>query len=228
MVQSSKGIRRLTSFNNITWIIPVFRNGVSNKNYQMNRILLYTVIFVTFKDYSMNRKYFQILSSLFLITFVYCYGQTDDRGYIVKVGDTAPDFTIQEAGGRSYRLSDLRGKVVMLQFTASWCSVCRTEMPFIEREIWQVKKDQDFALVGIDRDEPVDKVVRFRKDMKISYPLALDPGADIFGLFASKQAGVTRNVIIDRKGKIVFLTRLYDRDEFESMKKVIFAQLEVK
>jgi len=144
------------------------------------------------------------------------------------VGDTAPDFTIQEAGGRSYRLSDLRGKVVMLQFTASWCSVCRTEMPFIEREIWQVKKDQDFALVGIDRDEPVDKVVRFRKDMKISYPLALDPGADIFGLFASKQAGVTRNVIIDRKGKIVFLTRLYDRDEFESMKKVIFAQLEVK
>ena len=59
-----------------------------------------------------------------------------DNGYIVKVGDQAPDFLINEAGGRSYRLSDLRGKVVMLQFTASWCSVCRQEMPFIEKEIW--------------------------------------------------------------------------------------------
>jgi len=48
-----------------------------------------------------------------------------DNGYIVKVGDLAPDFKINEAGGKSYRLSDLRGMVVMLQFTASWCSVCR-------------------------------------------------------------------------------------------------------
>ncbi len=61
--------------------------------------------------------------------------------YLVKVGDVAPDFLIKEAGGQSYRLSSLRGKVVMLQFTASWCSVCRTEMPFIEKEIWQEKKN---------------------------------------------------------------------------------------
>jgi len=48
--------------------------------------------------------------------------------YLVKVGDKAPDFTVKEAGGKSYKLSDLKGKVVMLQFTASWCSVCRTEL----------------------------------------------------------------------------------------------------
>jgi hypothetical protein len=61
--------------------------------------------------------------------------------------------------------------------------------------------------------------------MKISYPLALDPGADIFALFALKKAGVTRNVIIDRKGKIIFLTRLFEREEFDEMKKVIFTEL---
>ena len=64
--------------------------------------------------------------------------------------------------------------------------------------------------------------------MAITYPLALDPGADIFGLFSDKEAGVTRNVIIDRNGKIIFLTRLFDREEFDKMKDVIFKELEKK
>ena len=150
------------------------------------------------------------------------------NGYLVKTGDMAPDFTIKETEGRTYKLSDLMGKVVMLQFTASWCSVCRTEMPFIEKEIWLQKKSEGLVVIGIDRDEPVEKVKKFKKDIEVTYPLALDPGADIFGLFASKEAGVTRNVIIDRKGKIIFLTRLYEREEFDRMKKVIFAELAAK
>ncbi len=148
-----------------------------------------------------------------------------DNGYIVKVGDQAPDFVINEAGGKSYRLSDLRGRVVMLQFTASWCSVCRQEMPFIEKEVWLPSNKSDLAVIGIDRDEPLDKVLKFKKDIGVTYPLALDPGADIFGLYALKEAGVTRNVIIDRSGKIIFLTRLFDRDEFDLMKKAIFSEL---
>ncbi len=54
----------------------------------------------------------------------------------------------------------------MLQFTASWCSVCRQEMPFIEKEIWQEKKSSGLSVIGIDRDEPADKVLKFQKDMK--------------------------------------------------------------
>jgi peroxiredoxin len=151
-----------------------------------------------------------------------------EEGYIVKVGDKAPDFTINEAGGKTYKLSDLKGKVVMLQFTASWCSVCRTEMPFIEKEIWQEKKSAGLEVIGIDRDEPAEKVLMFQKDIAVTYPLALDPGAGIFGLFALKEAGVTRNVIIDRSGKIIFLTRLYKKEEFARMKKIIFAELAIK
>lgn len=148
-----------------------------------------------------------------------------ENGYIVRPGDTAPDFTINEAGGKTYKLSDLHGKVVMLQFTASWCSVCRQEMPFIESEIWLPGKDKGLVVIGIDRDEPENTVLKFRKDMKISYPLALDPGADIFGLYALKESGVTRNIIIDRKGNIIFLTRLFDRKEFDRMKEIIFSEL---
>ncbi|NOZ45561.1 MAG: TlpA family protein disulfide reductase [Chlorobi bacterium] len=144
-----------------------------------------------------------------------------NRGYIVNVGDLAPDFTINTIDGESKKLSDYKGKVVMLQFTASWCSVCRKEMPFIEKEIWQVYRNEDFVLYGIDRDEPLKKVKKFSKKMKITYPLALDPNADIFGLYANKKAGVTRNVIINKEGKIVYLTRLFNRKEFDEMKNVV-------
>lgn len=164
--------------------------------------------------------------TLILASTSFINGQkNDDRGYIVKVGNVAPDFTIVETGGRSYRLSDLKGKVVMLQFTASWCGVCRTEMPFIEKEIWLPYKNKDLVVIGIDRDEPEETVIKFIQDIGITYPLALDPRADIFGLYARKEAGVTRNVIIDRQGKIVFLTRLFDRNEFDRMKKEIISRL---
>ncbi len=151
-----------------------------------------------------------------------------ENQYLVRVGDTAPDFKIVEAGGKTYSLSDLRGKVVMLQFTASWCSVCRKEMPFIESEIWIPGSKEGLVVIGIDRDEPEETVIKFKKDMKVTYPLALDPGAAIFSLFAETEAGVTRNIIIDREGKIIFLTRLFERGEFDSMKKVIFAELRKK
>jgi len=172
-----------------------------------------------------------LLTAMFLFFASVSQGQEKkvyENGYTVKVGDMAPDFTISEAGGKSYKLSDLRGKVVMLQFTASWCSVCRTEMPFIEKEIWNEKKGSGLVVLGIDRDEPLEKVLKFKKDIKVTYPLVLDPGADIFGLFAQKEAGVTRNVIIDRTGKIIFLTRLYEREEFDQMKNVIFKELAAK
>ena len=144
--------------------------------------------------------------------------EADSVGYIVKLGDVAPDFTCTLTDGKEVKLSDLRGKVVMLQFTASWCGVCRKEMPFIEKDIWQKHKDNaNFALIGIDRDEPVETVLKFAETTGVTYPLALDPGADIFAKYAVRDAGITRNVLIDKEGKIVMMTRLYKEDEFASL-----------
>ena len=87
-------------------------------------------------------------------------GSNDDRGYIVKVGDMAPDFVMHLPSGDTVQLSKLKGKVVMLQFTASWCPVCRKEMPFIEKEIWQKHKNDDaFRLYGVDMNEPLEKLL---------------------------------------------------------------------
>lgn len=152
--------------------------------------------------------------------------QADKDGYIVRVGQQAPDFTILYTDGSKKKLSDLRGKVVMLQFTASWCGVCRQEMPHIEKDIWQKHKDnEDFVLVGIDRDEPAEVVEKFRKSTGVTYPLTLDPGADIFGLYALKESGITRNVLIDRDGKIVMMTRLFNEEEFKGLTEAVDALL---
>lgn len=146
----------------------------------------------------------------------------DAVGYIVKVGEEAPDFEMTLTDGQKVRLSDLRGKVVMLQFTASWCGVCRKEMPFIERDIWKKHKDNAaFALYGIDRDEPLERVKKFAEQTGVTYPLGLDPGADIFALYAERKAGITRNVLIGKDGKIVMMTRLYNEEEFASLCKKI-------
>ena len=124
---------------------------------------------------------------------------------------------MQLIDGNTITKKDLIGKVAVLQFTASWCSVCRKEMPHLEKEVWQKFKVKDFILIGVDRDEPLDVVQEFTKEIKVTYPMALDPGADIFALFAAREAGVNRNIVIDQTGKIVFLTRLFEEKEFKAM-----------
>ena len=152
--------------------------------------------------------------------------QADERGYIVKVGDQVPDFDLMMMDGTTLNIKELQGKVVMLQFTASWCGVCRKEMPHIESEIWQKLKDHpEFALYGIDLKETPEVTAEFAKAIPVTYPLTLDPEGERFALFCDKGAGVTRNIILDRTGKIIMLTRLYDEAEFASMVKLINDEL---
>ena len=169
----------------------------------------------------------KVVKSLIFILFALCSlsGKAqevaaDSTGYIVRVGEMAPNFTITLTDGKKVTLSELRGKVVMLQFTASWCGVCRKEMPF--------KDNSAFALIGIDRDEPLDKVIAFGKSTGVTYPLGLDPGADIFAKYALRNAGITRNVLIDKDGRIVMLTRLYNEEEFAALTKKIDEMLAKK
>lgn len=153
------------------------------------------------------------------------FAQQENRGYIVNVGDDCPDFNITLQDGSKTSLEELKGKVFMLQFTASWCGVCRREMPHIEKDIWKAHKDKGLVVIGVDRGEPLETVVKFAETMKISYPLALDEDESVFQKFAHPKAGVTRNILVDRKGKIIYLTRLFNTEEFESLKKKIAKEL---
>ena len=141
-----------------------------------------------------------------------------ENEYIVKVGDVAPDFTLQMTDGSTFTLSQQRGKVVMLQFTAGWCGICREEMPHIERDIWLPNKDnKDFVLVGIDREEELEDILPFIEGVGTTYPIAMDTNADVFAQYALRNSGITRNVLIDRDGKIVMLTRKFKSEEFAAL-----------
>ena len=90
-------------------------------------------------------------------------------------------------------------------------------MPHLEKDVWQKFKDDGLVLIEIDRDEPLEVVQEFQKKVCTTYPLALDPGTKHFSKFSHKNSGVTRNIVIDKNGKIVFLTRLFEKNEFQAM-----------
>ena len=160
-----------------------------------------------------------------LIITCFTYAQ-NQRGYIVNVGEKAPIFE-KSKNSIINELAQYKGKVIMLQFTASWCSVCIKEMPVIEKEIWEVhKENSDFVLIALAKDTKKrpqkEKEIQFMTDKtKVTYPIITDYNSEVFELFAEEKAGVTRNVIIDKNGQIAFLTRLFDRKEFNEMKKEI-------
>ena len=151
----------------------------------------------------------------------------DENEFIVKIGDTIPAFTLTLANGKKVSSKSWKGKVVLLQFTASWCGICRKEIPYIQKDIWlKHKRNSNFLLFGVDRDEPVEKVKQYQKEMNILYPLAVDQDAEVFALFADKRAGVTRNILIDGTGKIVYMTRLFRVNEFRELTRIIGLLLE--
>ena len=172
-------------------------------------------------------KHLFTLSLFFFVFSLSVYAQVaDDRGYIVQVGDALPALNLTFTDGTQITPDDLKGKVVLIQFTASWCGVCRKEMPHLEKEIWLKYKDHpDFLMVGIDLDEPLEKVISFGESVGVTYPLALDPGGTLFYQFAAQNSGVTRNILSDRDGNIIMLTRLFEEEEFNQMTAELAKQL---
>jgi len=109
------------------------------------------------------------------------------------------DFTLTELGGKTWTLKELRGKVVVLNFWATWCPPCRKEMPDLE-SLYQQFKDQGLVILAIS-DEDADKVKPFIAQQKVTYPILLDPGRKVHELFQIE--GIPKTFVYDRTGKLV-------------------------
>ena len=177
----------------------------------------------------MKAKHLYLLASSWLLAGLNAsFAQVDSRGFTVQMGDEMPDFVLHDLAGNTYTKSSLIGTTYVLQFTASWCRVCRAEMPHLESEVWQSFQDRPFLLLGVDLDEPHDKVAAFSERMGVTYPMCPDPSGQVFYSIAEPKAGVTRNVVVDRSGRIAMLTRLFDEEEFSQMIDVIDALTSAK
>ena len=162
----------------------------------------------------------------FIVVLQACNSQNNDnRGYRVSEGEQPPKLDFSLLDGTKITNENLKGKVVVLQFTASWCSVCIKEMPHLEKEVWQQFKDDDFILIGIDLKEEREKVENFIQTVGVTYPFTIDEDGSLFEAFTLPNAGVTRNIVLDKSGKIIMLTRLYDEKEFAKMVDVIADEL---
>jgi peroxiredoxin len=109
------------------------------------------------------------------------------------------DFTLTDLDGKAWNLKDLKGKVVLLNFWATWCPPCRKEMPDLEM-LYRRFGAQGLIIIGID-DEETETVKPFIAQQGITYPVLLDPGRKVNTLFRIE--GIPKTFVYDRDGKIV-------------------------
>jgi len=124
------------------------------------------------------------------------------------------DFTLDDLQGKPWHLRDLRGKVVLVNFWATWCPPCRKEMPDLDA-LYNKFKGQGFVVLAIS-DEEAAKVSPFISERRISYPVLLDPGRTLNDLFIVE--GIPKSFIYDRDGKMVAQSiDMRTRDQFLGM-----------
>lgn len=153
---------------------------------------------------------------LILLSPLFSRAQQADLSTYTKVGDTAPTFNFSISKTQQANLKDYHGKLVMLNFFATWCPPCRMELPRVEKEIWAKYKDNPkFKLLVFGREEDWDVVLPFKTKFNYTFAILPDVGRKIFSLYAKDS--IPRNVIVDEDGKIIYQSIGYSEQEFDKL-----------
>ena len=124
------------------------------------------------------------------------------------------DFTLQDLNGKQWKLSSLRGQVVLVNFWATWCSPCRKEMPDLDALYSRFRK-KGLVVLAIS-DEGTDKVTPFLREHNVAYPILLDTDRAVNKLFSVE--GIPRSFVYDRDGKLVATAiDMRTRQQFQAM-----------
>jgi peroxiredoxin len=162
-----------------------------------------------------------------LLIAVAMFNDTDaqqDTTAVTKTGDKAPMFSCRGIDGKSYDLSQLKGKVIMLNFFATWCPGCNLELPELEKTIWKKhKSDPNFVLLVIGREHTEKDLKEFASQRGYDLPFVPDAGREIYGLYATKY--IPRNIVIDRNGIIVYQKSGFTAKELQDIENLISEKL---
>jgi peroxiredoxin len=142
-----------------------------------------------------------------LVRYEHVEASLDDPQYTAAVAKVEADdvrhqqanFTLTDMQGKSWTLKDLHGKVVLVNFWATWCPPCRSEMPDLEA-LYKQFKDQGFVILAIS-DEEATKVKPYIEEFHYSYPILLDPGRKVNEAYSIE--GIPKSFVYDREGRLV-------------------------
>jgi peroxiredoxin len=166
-----------------------------------------------------NDAYVELAS---LVRYEHMQASSDDPQFAeamtrLEADDTKrqnADFTLTDLRGKNWHLRDLKGKVVLVNFWATWCPPCRKEMPDLQA-LYDKYKGQGLIILSIS-DEEVGKVSPFITERKISYPVLLDPGRKVAEAFVVE--GIPKSFVYDREGKLVAQSiDMRTRSQFQAM-----------
>lgn len=143
-------------------------------------------------------KIHRVLFALVLVLFCVSCHRSREEG--LNPGNDAPSIDIPGIEGQKVTLAELEGKVVLVNFWATWCTPCVAELPALQR-VYDKLKDRGFVVFAVGIDDAVDSFKEFRDEYKLNFPIGMDKEGSVKSRY--KLAGVPESFLVDRKGKIV-------------------------
>ena len=169
----------------------------------------------------MKTSFITLILALFNLSIMVAQ---EDPSTLLKTGDTAPVFTCKTIDGKDFDLSKCKGKIVMINFFATWCGPCNQELPVLQETIWEkYRNNPDFVLIILGREHTEKEVKDFVSKHKFTMPFAPDQGRAVFKQYASQN--IPRNVIVGKDGKIIFQNIGFTKEEFIKIDNLISENL---
>jgi thiol-disulfide isomerase/thioredoxin len=170
----------------------------------------------------------RIISGLLLTLILWSpvIAQTTPKGptTLVSLGMQVPSFQYESAKGKTSKIIDLKGKVVLINFFATWCGPCKIELPKIQSEIWNKHKNNPkFAMLTFGREHSWQEVDKFKESNGFLFPFYPDAKRGVYGKFATQS--IPRSILLDEEGKIIFLSEGFEESHFNELVKLIDSKL---